>query len=79
MVEGRNVYEARKRIGNVLADEAPAERRHGDPGAGFRRARGAGLSPTQPAFPSSWASSATIMSAAPSSSRRTASAIWACG
>ena len=25
MVEGRNVYEARKRIGNVLAEEAPAE------------------------------------------------------
>ena len=40
-MEGRNVYEARKRIGEELAREAPARRRHGDPGAGFRRARGA--------------------------------------
>ena len=42
-VEGRNVYEARKRIGEVLAAGSARHRRHGDPGAGFRRARGAGL------------------------------------
>ena len=77
-VEGRNVYEARKRIGEVLARGSAGRRRHGDPGAGFRRARGAGLCQRRPAFPSSSASSATIMSAAPSSSRPTASAIWAC-
>ncbi len=69
------VYEARKRIGNVLAEEAlpplpdmviPVP----DSLASPRR----WVLPTRPAFPfRSWALSATIMSAAPSSSRRSAS------
>ena len=43
VVEGRNVYEVRKRIGAELAREAPADADMVDPGAGFRRARGARL------------------------------------
>ncbi len=48
-------------------------------GARFRRARRHGLCRGKRASPSSWASSATIMLAAPSSSRPTRSAISACG
>jgi amidophosphoribosyltransferase len=77
--KGRNVYDARKRIGEELAREAPAPGADmvvpvpdsGVPAAlGYARRRHCR---------SNSASSATIMSAAPSSSRRTASAIWACG
>ncbi len=42
-LEGRNVYEARKRIGNVLAEESPVIADMGGAGARFRRARGAGF------------------------------------
>ena len=75
-VEGRNVYDVRKRIGMELARESPVDADivvpvpdSGAPAAiGFAR---------KPACPSSSASSATTMSAAPSSSRATPSATWA--
>ena len=77
VVEGRNVYEARKRIGTELAREA-----HVDadivvpvPDSGVPAAHR--LCRRMRAFRSSSASSATIMSAAPSSSRPTRSAISA--
>ncbi len=75
VLEGRNVYESRKAIGRVLAGEAPvsADMVVPVPDSGVPAALG---SPPPPEFRSSLASSATIMSAAPSSSRRTAFAIW---
>ena len=56
----------------------PCGRRHRHPGARFGRAGGARLCRTSAGFRSSSASSATTMSAAPSSSRPTRSAISAC-
>ena len=79
IVEGRNVYEARKRIGEVLAAEAPADADMVIPVPDSGVPAALGFRQCSRAFPSSSASSATIMSAAPSSSRRTASAISACG
>ena len=40
MIEGVNVYEARKRIGAKLARESPVDGRRDRPGAGLRRAGG---------------------------------------
>ena len=77
-VEGRNVYDVRKRIGAELAHRKPGRSRHRRAGAGFRHAGGDRLRRSRRAFRSSSASSATTMSAAPSSSRATRSAIWAC-
>jgi amidophosphoribosyltransferase len=55
----------------------PGRRRHCRAGARFRHAGGDRLQRRRPAFPSSSASSATTMSAAPSSSRAIRSATWA--
>ncbi len=80
MVEGVNVYEARKRIGAELAHEAPARRRYGDPRAGFRWAcPRRSVTPKRRGFPSNSASSAIIMWAGLSSSRPIPSGISACG
>ncbi|GAA3266970.1 hypothetical protein GCM10020258_36670 [Sphingomonas yabuuchiae] len=72
----QSVYSVRKEIGAQLAHESPVEAdlvipvpdRASPPRSAMRRPR---------AFRSSWASSARTMSAAPSSSRATRSAIWA--
>ncbi len=77
VVEGTPVYDARKRIGAELAREAPVAGRCHRPRPRFRRARRHGLRQHKPASPSSSVSSETTMSAAPSSSRPTTSAIWA--
>ena len=78
VVNGRPVYEVRKRMGRELAAESPADADvvipvpdSGVPAAlGFAQAA---------ASPTSSASSATTMSAAPSSSRRSRCASSACG
>ena len=78
IVDGRHVYEVRKTMGAELAREAPAAADvvvpvpdSGVPAAiGFAPGVGHSLRDS--------ASSAITMSAAPSSSRRRRSAIWAC-
>ena len=76
-VEGRNVYDVRKRIGAELAHREPGRGRHRRAGARFGHAGGDRLLAGRPAFPSSSASSATTMSAAPSSRPAIRSATWA--
>ena len=76
-VEGRNVYDVRKRIGAELAHRKPGRGRHRRAGAGFRHAGGDRLRRSGGHARSSSASSATTMSAAPSSSRPIRSATWA--
>ena len=76
-IEGISVYEARKRIGAELAREShvAADIVIPVPDSGVPAAHR--LCRSRSGCPSSSASSATIMSAAPSSSRPTRSAIWA--
>ena len=76
-VEGRNVYDVRKRIGAELAIESPVEADIVVPVPELRHAGGDRLLASRPASRSSSASSATTMSAAPSSSRPIPSATWA--
>jgi len=78
MFGGRSVYEVRKNMGAQLAKEsfAAADVVVPVPTPAFPR-RSAIRRP--PAFPTSSASSATIMSAGPSSSRPSTSASSACG
>ena len=68
-----------RRMGAELAREAPARRRRGRAGARFRRAGGDRLRAGVRHSRTSSASSATTMSGAPSSSRRSRSASSACG
>ena len=70
IVGGRNVYDVRKTMGARARPRGAGRRRRGDAGARFRRAGGDRLCAGSRAFPTSSASSATTMSAAPSSSRR---------
>jgi hypothetical protein len=77
-VEGRNVYDVRKRIGAELAIESPVEADITVPVPVPARRRRSALR-SRPTSPSSSASSATTMSGAPSSSRAIRSATWACG
>jgi len=74
---GRSVYETREAIGRELAKEAPVEPTSSArcPTAAPRRRS---ASASNPAFPTPWGSSATSIWAAPSSSRPSRSATWAC-
>ncbi len=78
VVNGRNVYDVRKGMGARAGPRSAGRRRRGRAGAGFRRAGGARLRAGPAACPTSSASSATTMSAAPSSSRRSRCANSAC-
>ena len=79
VVEGSSVYEARKRIGRELARESHVDADIVVPVPDFGRASGARLCSGIRGCRSSSASSATITSAAPSSSRPSRSAISGCG
>ena len=74
VVEGRSVYEARKRIGRELARESPVDAGHRRPGPRSGRAGGDRLCPGIGAALRARASSAIITSAGLSSSRPTRSA-----
>ena len=77
IIEGRNVYEVSKHIGAELAERDARSRPTSSCRCPIPARRRRSASPRTPAFPSSSASSATTMSAAPSSSRRIRSATWA--
>ena len=74
IVGGRSVYDVRKTMRRGTRARGARRRRCRGPGARFRRACGNRLRRRPPAFPTSSASSAIIMSAAPSSSRPSRSA-----
>ena len=78
IVGGRSVYDVRKAMGAATCPRKPCRRRRRGAGAGFRRAGRDRLLPANPACRSNSASSATTMSAAPSSSRPRACANSAC-
>ena len=78
-VEGRNVYSIRKRIGAELALESPVEADIVVPVPDSGTPAAIGFSQQAAASRSNSASSATTMSAAPSSSPAIRSATWASG
>ena len=79
IVGGRTVYEVRKAMGARACARSAGRRRRRSCRCRIPAFRRRSASRRRPAFPTSWASSAITMSAAPSSSRRRRSAIWACG
>ena len=76
VVNGRSVYDVRKRMGSGSPRRAPVDRRRRRAGARLAACPPRSASPRQPASPTRWASSATTTSAAPSSSPTRRSASW---
>ena len=78
VVNGRSVYDVRKRMGRRLAEESAGRRPTSSCRCPTPACRRRSASPRPAACPTRWASSATTTSAAPSSSPPRAPASWAC-